>query len=76
MHAHGVLMRIHPSSAHKFGHQVPLYFLMTSVGCLAAIFYVVEFVFGDNNDFRNIFLSGYFVLVTMTTVLARVRMAT
>ena len=47
---------------------VPLYFLVTAVLCFAGLLYVVEFLIGSNNDFENVFMSAWFVLVTMTTV--------
>ena len=47
---------------------VPLYFLVTAVLSFAGLLYVVEYLIGGNKDFDNVFVSAWFVLVTMTSV--------
>lgn len=46
---------------------VPLYFMVTAVLSFAGIFYVVEYLAGANEDFENVFVCAWFVLVTMTS---------
>ena len=47
---------------------VPLYFLVTAVLSFAGLMYVIEYIIYDNEDFDNVFICCWCMLVTMTTV--------